>query len=61
MAIKCPRCRESNTRRSHRRMYDLLLRAVGRVPLRCNLCEHRFYCSRRTLLLAGMDAEHVIQ
>ena len=51
MAIKCPKCRELNIRRSHRRVYDFALRAVGIVPVRCNLCEHRFYRLRRSLLM----------
>jgi hypothetical protein len=59
MAIICPKCHEPNIRRSHRRMYDFLLRSIGMVPLRCNLCEHRFYRSRRSLMLADGDADRV--
>ena len=43
MATTCPKCRESNIRRSHRRLLDFLLRTIGMVPLRCNVCEHRFF------------------
>jgi len=25
------------------------LRSIGMVPLRCNICEHRFYRFRRSL------------
>jgi len=50
MAIKCPKCHEIDVRRSHRRTLDFLLRAFGLVPFRCNVCEHRFYRSRK---LAG--------
>jgi hypothetical protein len=49
MAIACPKCRERSIRRSHRRLLDIMLRWIGMVPLRCNLCEHRFFRSRRSL------------
>jgi len=49
MAISCPKCRECSIRRSHRRLFDILLRIVGMVPLRCNLCAHRFFRFRRSL------------
>jgi hypothetical protein len=49
MSVTCPRCHESNVRRSHRRPHDLLPRFFGMVALRCNLCEHRFFRFRRTL------------
>lgn len=47
--VVCPSCRESNLRRSHKRFYDLLPRIFGRVPMRCNYCEHRFYCLRKNV------------
>jgi hypothetical protein len=47
MAITCPKCRESNIRRSHRRPFDFFFTSIGMVPLRCNLCEHRFFRFRR--------------
>lgn len=49
MAIKCPKCNERDIRRSHRRLYDIVLRGIGLVPLRCNICERRFYRFRRSL------------
>ncbi len=49
MAIKCPKCHERNIRRSHHRLFDILLRSIGLVPMRCNLCDHRFYRFRRGL------------
>jgi hypothetical protein len=49
MAVKCPKCREPDIRRSRRRLHDILLRIIGMVPLRCNICEHRFYRFRRSL------------
>jgi hypothetical protein len=49
MSITCPKCREPNIRRSHRRLLDIFLRSIGMVPLRCNLCEHRFFRFRRSL------------
>jgi len=47
MRIKCPKCGEFNVRRSHKRGMDFLFRAIGMVPFRCNICEHRFYRSRK--------------
>jgi len=47
--VTCPKCRESNVRRSHRRLLDFLFRSIGMVPLRCNLCEHRFFRFRKSL------------
>jgi len=47
VAVKCPKCHEINVRRSHRRILDILFRAIGMVPFRCNVCEHRFYRSRK--------------
>lgn len=47
MALKCPKCREPNIRRAHRRLLDIVLGSIGLVPLRCNLCEHRFFRFRR--------------
>jgi hypothetical protein len=52
MDIKCPKCRQPNVRRSRRRVYDFVLRSIGMVPLRCNLCEHRFYRPRRSVVPA---------
>jgi hypothetical protein len=57
MAIHCPKCHESNIRRSRRRLFDALLRSIGMVPLRCNLCEHRFYRFRRQFALASADSQ----
>lgn len=50
MNIACPKCREQNIRRSHRRLLDFFLRSIGMVPLRCNLCDHRFFRFRRSLV-----------
>jgi hypothetical protein len=60
MAIKCPKCHEPNVRRSHRKAFDVVLRAVGLIPLRCNLCEHRFYRFRRSVVLAGGNSDSVV-
>ncbi len=49
MGVRCPKCKEHDIRRSHRRLLDFFLRMVGVVPLRCNICEHRFYRFRRSL------------
>lgn len=49
MATICPKCREPNVRRSHRRLLDFLLTSIGMVPLRCNVCEHRFFRFRKSL------------
>jgi hypothetical protein len=49
MNVTCPRCREGNIRRSHRRLLDFILHYVGMVPLRCNLCDHRFFRFRKSL------------
>ncbi len=49
MAVKCPKCHEPDVRRSRRRLIDFILRSIGMVPLRCNLCEYRFYRFRRSL------------
>lgn len=49
MSIYCPKCHEANLRRSRRRLFDAFLRAFGMIPLRCNLCDHRFYRFRRQL------------
>jgi hypothetical protein len=60
MAIAtCPKCRESNVRRSHRRFLDLFLRGIGMVPLRCNVCEHRFFRFRRSLGVVQTNSERV--
>jgi hypothetical protein len=56
MPVICPKCHEANVRRSHRRAADLLPRWIGMVPLRCNLCECRFYRFRKGLDLSpGMQ------
>ena len=49
MAVRCPKCHERDIRRSHRRLFDFLLRSIGMVPLRCNICEHRFFRFRKSL------------
>ena len=49
MVVLCPRCHESNVRRSHRRPHDIVPRLLGMVALRCNLCNHRFFRLRRVL------------
>jgi hypothetical protein len=49
MAVKCPKCHEPDIRRSHHRLRDILWRVVGMVPVRCNVCEHRFHRSRKSL------------
>jgi len=49
MPLTCPKCREPNIRRSHRRLLDFVLRSIGMVPLRCNICEHRFFRFRKHL------------
>lgn len=59
MAITCPKCRESNIRRSHRRAFDFFLAAFGMVPVRCNICEHRFFRFRKSLGLVRTDVERV--
>ena len=57
--VTCPKCREPNVRRSHRRFLDIFLRGIGMVPLRCNLCEHRFFRFRRNLGLAGAESPRI--
>jgi hypothetical protein len=60
MAIAaCPKCRESNVRRSHHRFFDFFLRGIGMVPLRCNVCEHRFFRFRRSLGLVKTGTERI--
>ena len=59
MAITCPKCRESNIRRSHRRPFDFFLTSIGLIPLRCNICEHRFFRPRKSFGLSRADAERV--
>ena len=49
MAIVCPKCGAPSIRKSHRRWFDFLLRSIGMVPLRCNVCNHRFFRFRRSL------------
>ena len=49
MAVKCPKCHERDIRRSHHRLFDFLLRSLGMVPLRCNICEHRFFRFRKSI------------
>jgi transposase-like protein len=43
MAIVCPKCRQSNVRRSHRRPADFIFRVLGMAAFRCNVCDHRFF------------------
>jgi hypothetical protein len=50
MSVTCPRCRERNIRRSHRRLLDFILCSIGLVPLRCNMCAHRFFRFRKSLI-----------
>jgi hypothetical protein len=57
MAITCPKCRESNIRRSHRRPFDFFFMLIGLVPLRCNICEHRFFRFRRSLGISSASVE----
>ena len=57
MTISCPKCRETNVRRSHRRMFDFLFRSMGMVPLRCKVCEHRFFRSRKSLSSTKAESE----
>jgi len=59
MAITCPKCRESNIRRSHRRLFDVVFASIGLVPLRCNVCEHRFFRFRRSLGLSRASVDRV--
>jgi len=59
MAITCPKCRESNVRRSRRRFLDFLFKAIGMVPVRCNICEHRFFRFRKDLGLTSADSERL--
>jgi len=49
MNLACPKCREPNIRRSHRQLLDFILRSFGMIPLRCNLCEHRFFRFRKSI------------
>jgi hypothetical protein len=56
MAISCPKCREPNIRRSHRRWLDFLFTSLGMVPLRCKICEHRFYRFKKSLELTRVDS-----
>jgi hypothetical protein len=56
---KCPICRETSIRRSHRRFLDFFLRTIGMVPLRCNVCEHRFFRFRRSLGLTTANSERM--
>jgi len=49
MAITCPKCRESNVRRSRRRLFDFVLTSIGMIPFRCNVCEHRFFRFRKDI------------
>ena len=49
MSVTCPKCREPNIRRSRRRLIDIILTTFGMVPLRCNICEHRFFRFRKSL------------
>ena len=56
MAVTCPKCREQNIRRSHRRFFDFVFKSIGMVPLRCNICEHRFFRFRKTLRRDATDA-----
>jgi ABC-type proline/glycine betaine transport system ATPase subunit len=51
MAIQCPKCHDSSIRRSRRRIFDLLFLAFGLMPLRCNVCEHRFFRLRKNLVI----------
>ena len=43
----CPRCACINTRRTHRRGWEHLLRAIGVRAFRCEECGYRFYSKNR--------------
>ena len=49
MDLTCPRCHDHHVRRSHRKLYDTLLKLFGLVPYRCNSCQHRFFRSRNSV------------
>jgi len=53
MQLSCPKCRETNIRKSRRKVLDFLLSSFGFVPLRCNVCCHRFFRFRASLRHAG--------
>ena len=57
----CPRCRQSNVRRSHRQFLDFVLRSIGMVPLRCNVCEHRFFRFRKRLGLRNTESQRTVR
>jgi hypothetical protein len=59
MTTTCPKCHEPNVRRSRRRFFDVILRGLGMVPLRCNLCEHRFYRFHRQLALRNTSPQRI--
>lgn len=58
VAIKCPRCKSSESRRSRRRKDDgWLTRAMIYLPYRCEACGQRFFnLSRRFASIAGRSA-----
>jgi hypothetical protein len=57
----CPKCREASVRRSHRRFLDFVFRTIGMVPLRCNLCEHRFFRFKKSLGPDGVGSQRVVR
>lgn len=59
MTVTCPKCRESDIRRSHRRLLDFFFTSIGMLPLRCNQCEHRFFRFRKSLGLTRDRAHRV--
>jgi len=40
---------------------DFLLRGIGMVPLRCNVCEHRFFRFRRNLVLMDTGSQRAMR
>ena len=46
--VRCPNCGGRDVRHSHSRgFWDALLAAFHRVPMRCRMCQRRFYIYRR--------------
>ena len=42
MNLKCPHCRTTQLRKSHRKPHEVVLGLVGLRPFRCASCSHRF-------------------
>jgi len=52
--IRCPRCGRTDVRRSlPRGPIDHIFMKLGKVPLRCRGCEHRFFRAVITESAAG--------